>query len=362
MAAIKWVQNADANGNELQNARMHNVNGDPGAPGAGQIWYDTATGKLKYRDGVSTTTVDLRNRGTHTGTQTAATISDFDTQVRTSRLDQMAAPTAAVAFNSQRITGLADPSGAQDAATKNYVDGALTTATAGLTWKSPVRAATTGNITISNPGTATFDGITLSNGDRLLVKNQSTASQNGVYQFNGSGSALTRTTDADSSAELQGGVIVAVDEGTANGNTAWMLSVDVATVGTDAVTWVQFGAGSAYTASLGVQLVGSDFRANLGTGLTLSGNSIIPDFGTGTNKVARAKFATGFVGTSGADVTITHSFGLADKSDFLVAVYENTGGAKVDCGVVANDTNSIILSFATTPTSNQYRYSIWGLS
>jgi hypothetical protein len=61
-------------------------------------------------------------RANHTGTQLAATVSDFDTQVRTNRLDQMAAPTAAVALNAQKITGLADPTLAQDSATKAYVD------------------------------------------------------------------------------------------------------------------------------------------------------------------------------------------------------------------------------------------------
>src|SRR5690348_15751525 len=60
-------------------------------------------------------------RTNHTGTQTASTISDFDTQVHTSRLDQMAAPTASVSMNSQRVTSVSDPSSAQDAATKNYV-------------------------------------------------------------------------------------------------------------------------------------------------------------------------------------------------------------------------------------------------
>ena len=61
-------------------------------------------------------------RANHTGTQLASTVSDFDTQVRTSRLDQMAVPTASVALNSQKITGLADPTLAQDAATKAYTD------------------------------------------------------------------------------------------------------------------------------------------------------------------------------------------------------------------------------------------------
>lgn len=73
-------------------------------------------------------------RANHTGTQTASTISDFDTQVRTNRLDQMAAPTASVSLNSQKITSLLDPTSAQDAATKTYVD---TAAAAGVTFGTP---------------------------------------------------------------------------------------------------------------------------------------------------------------------------------------------------------------------------------
>lgn len=86
---------------------------------------------------------------------TSAKISDFDTQVRTSRLDQMAAPTATVSLNSQKISNLADPTGAQDAATKAYVDATRQ----GLDVKDSVRAATTANITLS--ATQTVDGVAL---------------------------------------------------------------------------------------------------------------------------------------------------------------------------------------------------------
>lgn len=242
---------------------------------------------------------------------------------------------------------------------KDYVDTALATAIAGVSFKEAVRAATTANITIANPGTATFDGVTLtpSVGQRLLVKNQSTASQNGIYIFNTSSTALTRATDADSAAELQGGVVVAVDEGTTQANTMWMLSTDVVTLGTDPVTWVQFGAPNVYTASLGVQLVGSDFRANLGTGMTLTGNQIVPDF----TSIMQRKVAVGFVGTTGADVTITTGFTVANKSDHIVQVTEDATGAKVTCGVACT-TTQVTLSFDTTPTTNQYRYQIVGLS
>ena len=106
-------------------------------------------------------------------------ISDFDAGVRTNRLDQMTAPSGSVSMNSQNITNLADPVNTQDAATKGFVE-----ATAqGLDVKDSCVAATTANITIStalNNGD-TLDGVSLSTGDRVLVKNQNTSSQNGIY-------------------------------------------------------------------------------------------------------------------------------------------------------------------------------------
>jgi len=106
-------------------------------------------------------------------TLTASKISDFDAQVRTSRLDQLAAPTADVSLNSRKITNVADPVSAQDAATKSYVDGVAQ----GLDAKHSVRAATTANITLA--GAQTVDGVSVVAGDRVLVKNQSSAAQNG---------------------------------------------------------------------------------------------------------------------------------------------------------------------------------------
>jgi hypothetical protein len=359
MTDIKWVVDVDANQKQLKNARVHNVSGDPGAPAVGQLWYDTVTGKLKYRDGVGTANIDLRNRATHTGSQAAATISDLATVVKAYRLDEFGAPTVSLNLNSQKTTNQADPTTAQDGATKNYVDVALATALAGTSYKDPVRVATTVNGTLATAyeNGDTVDGVVLATGNRILLKNQTAASENGIYLVNASG-APTRASDANSAAELQGGAIVAVDEGTANNNTAWMLATDVVTLGTDSVSWVPFGAGTVYTGSLGVQLVGTDFRANPGTGLTLSGNQIVPDYA----QIMRRKIATGYVGTSGTDITIAHNFGLTNKADIIVQVYEDSTGAKVEVGLTCVDTNNVTLSFETTPTSNQYRYSMQGLT
>jgi hypothetical protein len=167
-------------------------------------------------------------------------ITNFDTQVRTSRLDQFAAPTASVNFNNQRLTGVADPSTAQDAATKAYVDSVAQ----GLNVHPAVRAATTANITLSAPGAA-IDGVTLAAGNRVLVKNQTTQAENGVYVFATSGSAMTRATDMDQGTEFPSSFLF-VEEGTINQDTGWVCTTNnPVTVGTTAIAFAQFsGAGS----------------------------------------------------------------------------------------------------------------------
>ncbi len=184
-------------------------------------------------------------------TLTAAKISDFDAQVRTSRLDQLAAPTADVPLNSRKITGLADPVNAQDAATKNYVDSVAQ----GLDAKPSVKAATTANITLS--GAQTIDGVSLVAGDRVLVKNQSAPAQNGIYLVQSG--AWTRAADMDSWSEIPA-AFVFVEQGTDNADTGWVSTADAGgTLGTTAIAWTQFSSAGSYVAGAGLTLTGSTF-------------------------------------------------------------------------------------------------------
>jgi hypothetical protein len=185
-------------------------------------------------------------------TLTASKISDFATTAQGYRLDQFAVPTSSVSFNSQTLTNLADPVNPQDAATKAFVDAARS----GLDVKASVRVATTANITLS--GTQTIDGVSVIAGDRVLVKNQSTGSENGIYVVSASG--WSRASDADANAEVTAGLFTFVEEGTTNADSGWVLSTNApVTIGTTSLSFAQFSGAGQVTA---------------GAGLTKSGNTI----------------------------------------------------------------------------------------
>jgi hypothetical protein len=158
--------------------------------------------------------------------------------------DGTVAMTGALNMGSQLITAVQTPSAGTDAANKNYVDTLVSNTKNLYDQKDSVRAATTANVTVANPGTAVFDGVTLAANDRLLLKNQTTPAENGIYVFNGSGVALTRALDFDSWAEIPGSH-AAVEEGTTQADTIWLSTANQGgTLGTTAITWAQVGVSS----------------------------------------------------------------------------------------------------------------------
>ena len=165
--------------------------------------------------------------------------------------------TGTIDVSSARITSLATPTGSTDAATKAYVDAQLQ----GLDVKNSVRVATTANGTLSSAfaNNSTVDGVTLATGDRILLKNQSTGSENGIYTVNASG-APTRATDFDADSEVTGGTFFFVEEGTVNADNGFVMTNDgTVTVGTTALTFTQFSGAGQVTA---------------GDALTKSGNTL----------------------------------------------------------------------------------------
>jgi hypothetical protein len=374
--ARKRLTALNLEGNELQNARLQNVAGAPSTPGAGQVWYNSTTGRLEYRG--SAATIDPTDRGAHTGVQPVSTIDGFDTAVRTSRLDQLAAPTAPVSLNAQRITNLATPTAAGDACTRGYadaiaasiagyrldqfaaptapvsfggqraVDAATPTSASdlatkgyvdnlsnGTDWKESARVATTANIALT--GTQTIDGVAnLALNDRVLVKNQVTGTENGLYLYN-PGGAWTRTADADADS-LTAGMAVMITEGTTNGDSQWRLTTnDPITVDQTVLTFTQIGAATSYSG---------------GTGIVITGNAIAID----TASVAR-KYATTFGDGSATVYTITHGLG---SDDTTVSVRELSTKDEVDCDVNHATPNTIVLSFALPPALNSLRVAITG--
>ena len=182
-------------------------------------------------------------------------VSDFDAGVRTNRLDQLTQPSAAVAMNGQRMTGLADPVGDQDAATKAYVDATAV----GLDVKNSARVATTEDITLS--GVQTIDGVGVLAGDRVLVKDQATGSENGVYDVV-SGGAWTRSEDAVQD-ELTSGSFVFVEEGSINGSAGFVVSTaNPITIGTTNIEWSQFSGAGQITAGAGMTKSGNTLDVN----------------------------------------------------------------------------------------------------
>ena len=234
-------------------------------------------------------------------------ISDFDTGVRTNRLDQMTAPSAAVSFNSQKITNLADPTADADAANKGYVDGVAQ----GLDVKDSVVATTTANGTLSTAfaNGQSIDGVTLQTGDRILLKNQTTASQNGIYNVNASG-APSRATDMATGANAAG-AFVFVEQGTVNAENGFTCTSDTgsAVVGTNNLTFAQFSGAGQIIAGNGIAKDGNRLDVDLKSGgglaiesgkiaLTLGANSItgtlaIGDGGTGATTASAALTALG---------------------------------------------------------------------
>lgn len=278
----------DGSGNFTAGTITANLTGTAStATNAGHL--ETADGSGTYEEGDY-----YLARANHTGSQAASTISDFDTEVRTSRLDQMAAPTGSVSLNSQKITGLADPTADTDGANKRYVDAARS----GLDVKASVVVASTANLsasysngssgvgaTLTNSGSQaalTLDGVSVSADDRVLIKDQSSGAHNGIYTVTtvGNGSTnwvLTRTTDANGSANgvLSGGAFVFVEQGTAGADRGFVITTNgTATIGTTAITWTQFSEAGEMTAGAGLTKTGTTFAVGAGTGITVNANDV----------------------------------------------------------------------------------------
>lgn len=317
-------------------------------PGFGSVTSQTSFG-ASSADGTATTVAHSDH--TH-GTPTLDTSAIVGTGVTVSDLD---APTADLAMGANKITGLANPTADQDAATKYYVDNAVQ----GLTWKQAANLLADTNAPLTgSTGSLTIDNHLLNattDGYRIVLTNQTTASEEGIYVYNdsGSGYTLTRSTDGTPYTELIGATIF-IEEGTIWANSIWTQANHYIT-SFASQSWVQVAAPIAYTGGDGIDVTGTVITAVAATGggITVDGSGISVD----TSVVAR-KYSTNVGDGSNDSITITHNLGTRDV---IVNLYDNASPyAEVTCDVAHTTTNTVTLAFSVAPTSNQYRVVVIG--
>ena len=414
----KFLNNIDLNKNELQNARVQNLTSAPSSPVTGQIWFDNTIGvKAAYMwDGTTWQKVS----GTYANADITAaaaiaysklaltnsivaeditadavtTAKILDENVTDAKIasgitfSKLSAPQGDFALNGQKITGLANPSSAQDASTKAYVDAARQ----GLDVKTSVRAIATTSITLS--GEQTIDGVEVVAGERVLVVDQTPASANGIYDV--AVGAWSRSSDADTSTKVTTGMFAFVSEGTDNADSGWVLTTnDVITLGTTNLAFTQNSGAGQITAGAGLTktgnvldvggtadritinsdtvdiastYVGQASITTLGTIATGTWNGTdvaVADGGTGAGTADGAKTNLGFmtryaasIGDGAAtDYTVTHSLGTRDV---VVSVYDNSTYEEVSLNIEKTSTSAVTVRFSSAPSNNAYRVVVIG--
>jgi hypothetical protein len=262
------------------------------------------------------------------------------------KLHDFALATASVDLNNQKITNLTDPTNPQDAANKRYVDAAVV----GIDWKASVRAATTAAVTLATAfeNGDTLDGVTLATGDRVLVKNQTDATENGIYVVAASG-APARSSDADTAAEITASFAVFVEEGTVNADSGWTLTNNGAvTVGTTALSFTQFTGLGQITAGDGLTKTANTLNVVGGDGITVNADSVVID-----RTVVVTKYAASIGDGTNTSYTVTHNL---NTRDVVVSLYDTASPyAEVMADVEHTTTNTITVLFSVAPTTNKYR-------
>jgi hypothetical protein len=363
------------------NAVLELIAGNPGTtPVDGRIWYDSTNQTIKVM--VNGTITDLRNRATMTGSQTAATISDFTAAVQAIRWASMQPPNAAVPMNSQQFSSLATATTGGQAVEYAQFQTALANIQVGMDFKEHAEIAALTNINIASPG-ATINGRAMVVGDRVLLTAQTTTSQRGLWVWNGAASALTRPADSPTgnTGAIVAGTMVEAYDGTTR--TLWMQTATgtgtngAINVDTDAQTWITpfsialvagYGIGItggnkvAFKPGVGMAATGAD-GANADIDVTVVGRKLVALVPVAT----AAPFTIGAADSGGTGfqaVTVNHNFNNLCP-DFTIR-YGSTGadpGQEVETDnkpVSGTDANNLVFNVPNGFVANQYRIQVLG--
>ena len=325
-----------------------NLTGNVTASSGTSTFNDVAiNGGLDMNAGTSAT---ITNLASPTNTNDAATKGYVDTADALKLNLSGGTMSGAIAMGSAKITGLLDPTNAQDAATKIYVDNSVQ----GLDAKASCRAGTTANISLT--GTQTIDGVGVVADDRVLVKDQSAAAENGIYVA--AAGAWSRSADANTWDELVNAYSF-VEDGTANANNGFVASIVAGgTLGSTAVTWVQFSGAGQVIAGTGLTKTGNTLDVDTASTSRIVVNANNIDLATtGVTADTYRSVTTDAYGriTGGTNPTTVSGYGLTDvftKTEIntsLAAKLNLSGGTM--SGAVAMGTNKI--TGAGDPTAAQ---------
>lgn len=431
--ATKFVTNLDLNRNQILNATFEVLAADPTTNlFEGRMYYNSTYDIIRYYNGSQWKL--LVNGVVSGGASSAAlTINEASGQITVTpnlatsstpgvmsasdkaKLDNSTSEATGITLALRDVNGQAKfgtPTDDAHAATKGYVDAARS----GLDVKQSVRVATTEPINIASDLEAgdVIDGVTLVAGDRVLVKNQSTASENGIYVAVASGAA-SRSTDADSSAEVTAGMFTFVAEGSTNADSGWVLTTnDTISLGTTPLVFAQFSGAGQITAGEGLSKLGNVLNVNYDTTTifvngvdelavnsssiqyqtlisggtegsaatwgavaldqpaAISGTLPISNGGTGATSASAVRESIAAGGTQGDGVsvpvvarkvsktigdglstsfTVQHGFGTREV---MVQVYDAATYDTVIADTIRTDTNTVTVQFSVAPLSNSY--------
>lgn len=432
--ASKFLTNIDLNQNQLINASFEVVAADPSSGNfEGRLIYNSTTDTIKvYANGSWRSLPHTIASGGGAGIAEALTVSESNGTITLTLnvADSDSAGLLTAAFFTDLTDATSDATGSKlvkrDAsgnakvatptdsahiATKGYVDAARQ----GLDVKASVRVATTGPVLLASGLEAgdVIDGVTLAEGDRVLVKNQSTASENGIYvAVAAAAGAASRADDANTSAKVTTGMFTFVSEGTLNGDNGFVLTTnDTITLGTTGLTFVQFSGAGQVTAGAGLTKDGNTIDA-VGTAdrITVNADSIdiastyvgqssittlgtittgvwngtdvaVADGGSGASTAADARTNLGIKTSAGtattsastlarvasqgcaasaagvSSTTVTHLFNTLDVS---VQIVEVSSGATVYGDVVRSNADTVTVTLLGTITAGDYRIVVTG--